>query len=268
MNDREHITAALTGQWAAIAALTEQFDRAQWNSPTPCPGWAARDVVAHMLGTELMLAGEPTPDVELPALDHVHNDIGRVNEKWVAHLRDLDTATLLKQFRDVTSARADTLAAMTDAEFDAPSWTPEGPGTFGGFMRIRTFDCWMHEQDLRDAVDSPGGDAGAAAQLSQREMVGKLGYIVGKRAAAPDGSTVTVALTGPHAQTLHLQVDGRARMLDQAPADPSVTLTLPASVFARRYGGRITAAQAGAATRIEGDGQLGARILEALAITM
>ena len=39
MNDREHITSALTGQWAAIAALTEQFDHAQWNSPTPCPGW-------------------------------------------------------------------------------------------------------------------------------------------------------------------------------------------------------------------------------------
>ena len=39
---------------------------------------------------------------------------------------------------------------MTQADFDAPSWTPAGRDeTYGRFMRIRHYDCFMHEHDIR-----------------------------------------------------------------------------------------------------------------------
>ena len=42
---------------------------------------------------------------------------------------------------------------MTQADFDAPSWTPAGRDeTYGRFMRIRHYDCFMHEHDIRYAL--------------------------------------------------------------------------------------------------------------------
>ena len=32
------------------------------------------------------------------------------------------------------------------------SFTPAGKDTYGRFMQIRVFDCWLHEQDIRDAL--------------------------------------------------------------------------------------------------------------------
>ena len=40
--------------------------------------------------------------------------------------------------------------------------TPAGPDTYGRFMRVRIFDCWMHEQDIRRAVGRPGHVEGPA----------------------------------------------------------------------------------------------------------
>ena len=40
---------------------------------------------------------------------------------------------------------------MSQEEWDAESFTPAGKSTYGRFMQIRVFDCWLHEQDIRDA---------------------------------------------------------------------------------------------------------------------
>ncbi len=45
--------------------------------------------MAHLIGTESILAGEDTPhvDIDVHALGHVHNEIGALNERWVESLR-------------------------------------------------------------------------------------------------------------------------------------------------------------------------------------
>ena len=67
-------------------------------------------------------------------------------------------------------------------------------------MRIRAFDCWLHEQDIRDAVGRPGGEEGPAAEAALDEIAAALGYVVGKKAGAPQGSRVRFELTGPAAR--------------------------------------------------------------------
>ena len=45
--------------------------------------------------------------------------------------------------------------------------TPAGPDTYGRFMRVRDFDCWMHLQDIRDALGQPAPDpAGPSSRLA------------------------------------------------------------------------------------------------------
>jgi uncharacterized protein (TIGR03083 family) len=267
---RQDIVPALISEWSSIDRLLTSLAPPQWAVPTALPGWSVQDTVAHLIGTESALAGQAAPPsgADIRGLPYVRNDIGAANEQWVQGLRGESSAAVLDRFRAITAARRAALEAMSEAEFDAPSWTPAGPGTYGRFMRIRVFDCWMHEQDVRDAVGIPGHGDGACAAVALAEAADALGYIVGKRAAAPDGSTVTIELTGPEHVTWHVAVDGRARRADTLPGPPTAAIRLSSHLFSRLAGGRVPPAEHLAEITIDGDQELGRRIALALPFTI
>jgi uncharacterized protein (TIGR03083 family) len=263
----EPVVRALRTEWEALTGLLSGLDDAQWSAVTCLPGWEVRDVVAHLVGTEAMLSGEEAPpsDVDVHALPHVHNDLAARNELWVRALRSETPSALLDRFRDVTGRRADALAAMTRADFGAPSWTPAGEGTYRQFMAIRVFDCWLHEQDIRDAVGQPGHETGPCAEAALDRVVDALGYVVAKRAGAPAGTAVTFELTGPVRRTVQVQVDARARVVDCLDRPATARLTMSSNLFVRLAGGRVDAA--GQDVAVDGDVDLGRRVLENLAFT-
>jgi len=269
--DKDDVLAGLFASWDAIAALLADAGEQQWRTPTALPGWDVHDVVAHIVGTESMLSGiaTPEPDVDLAELAHVRNPIGAMNEPWVRSLRSESGAELLRRFRDVTGTRHATLAAMSAEEWNTPTMTPAGPDSYGRFMRIRVFDCWMHEQDIRDALGRPPADSeltGPDSRVSLDEMAASMPFVVGKKGKAPDGSRVLIALTGPLAREIRVAVDGRAALVeDFGGAEPTVAITLDGLQFTRRAGGRPLMAGRPDAVNYQGDVTAGARIVENLA---
>lgn len=268
--DKQQLVAALREEWTAIDELISSLPERDWSRPSGLPGWSVQDVVAHIIGTESMLAGHETPesDVDVTELPHVHNEIAARNEQWVRALRAESPAAMCKRFRDITTQRGQALEAMTQEDFDAPSWTPAGEGTYAQFMRIRQFDCWLHEQDIRHALGRPGHEGGACARLALEQIVTALGYIVGKRGKAPDGSTVTFELTGPAARTVHVAVDGKAKVVAELPAPATVTIRLDAVLFSRLAGGRTRAADHRDEIELDGDAELGRQLTDNLAFTI
>jgi uncharacterized protein (TIGR03083 family) len=257
--DRAHAIAVLDEQYDAVVALAEGLAPDEWELPTSCPGWSVKDNVAHVIGIEAMLLGRATPEVTLPDdLPHVRNDFGRVNEQWIEAYRGRPTADVLADLRDVIAERRSALAGMDQAAFDAESFTPAGPDSYGRFMRIRVMDMWMHEQDIRAVVERPGHEDGLAPQAALDEMTGALGFVVGKRAGAPAGSRVRFELTGPMSRRIDVEVGERARVVDAMEGDPTVTLTLPGLLFTRLCGGRGADP---AAVEVTGDSQLGEAIV-------
>jgi len=198
----------------------------------------------------------------------VRNDIAVVNEIWVDWLRGQSPAEVHERFRTATGNRADALRTMSDDDFATPGWTPSGQDTYGRYMRIRVFDCWMHEQDIREAVGRRGHEDGLCAELSLDEIAAALGYVVGKKASAPQGTSVTFALTGPVERALHVLVEGRATVVPALPAPATATLTLPSSLFARLCGGRTPVADHLDAVQFAGDNELGHRVAHALPFTV
>jgi uncharacterized protein (TIGR03083 family) len=265
----EPVVPALLAEWAALDALLSDLDEARWTADTCLPGWRVRDVVAHLIGTEAMLAGATPPpaEVDVQALPHVRNELAATNELWVHALSSEPTAALLERFRAVTRDRADALAALTAADFDAPSWTPAGESTYRRFMEIRLFDCWLHEQDIRDAVGRPGHETGPCADAAVEQIGRSLGYVVGKRAGAPDGSAVTIELSGPVCRSFHVVVEGRARVVDGLDRPATAALTLSSNLFVRLAGGRVDPATALAEVGFTGDAELGRRVAGNLAFT-
>ena len=135
-------------------------------------------------------------------------------------------------------------------------------------MRVRIFDCWMHEHDIRDALREPAADAefdGADARLALDEIAASMGFVVGKLGGAPDGSRVRLELTGPLQRTINVAVEGRGKVVDDfGGADPTATITLDGLLFTRLAGGRTTLGRHSDAVSYGGDEGVGKRIVEHL----
>jgi len=263
---KREVLSALFASWDDIDRLMAPVSEEQWRTPSALQGWTVHSLVAHIVGTESMLLGKPTPDagVDVSTRQHVRNDIGAMNECWVQHLSGESGAGLLQMFRTVTGKRRAALTAMTDDDWDAVGFTPAGPDSYGRFMRIRVFDCWMHELDIRDALELPASQqhlAGPAARTALDEIAASMGFVVGKRGRAPAGSRVMFDLTGPLARAIRVDVDGQtgraAVVNDFGEFDPTTVIRLDALDFARLCGGRV----ASAPVEYEGDAGVGERIV-------
>lgn len=269
--DKADVLPALQASWDAVDQLCSGLSEEQWQAATSLPGWCVHDVVAHVIGVEAMLCGvaTPEPDIDVSELDHVHNQIGVMNECWVRHLRAENGAELLDRLRSVTGDRAKVLADMSSDEWNAVGFTPAGQDTHGRFMRIRTFDTWMHEHDIREAIGAGCSDeelAGPAAELALDEMAASMGFVVGKLGGAPEGSRVALELTGPLARTIRVAVDGRAAVVDSFDGDPTAVIRLDALLFTRLAGGRRAADHG--LVEYEGDAGVGRQIVERLGYTI
>jgi len=267
---KDRVVKTLTDEWGHIADLMSGCSGEEWRRQSILPGWTVQDIVAHMIGTECMLAGRTAPPAtrDLKASDHVRNDIAAMNEQWVDSMRELSPPEMLERFRQITEIRTESLRSMSQQEFDAPSWTPAGQATYGRFMQIRVYDCWLHEQDIRDSLGRPGNDSGPEAATAVEEIALALGFIVGKKAGAPQGSAVTFEITGGVTRRIHVAVAERAAVVDRLEAPADVTLHVASGLFVRIAGGRVDPAASVEQIVMDGDQDLGRRVIAALPFTI
>lgn len=265
----EAAVTALEEIWASLADACRGLSDEQWDAGTECPGWAVRDHVAHVVGTERMLLGDAAPPPADPLPDYVHNAIGEMNEAWVVERRAMPGTELLAELEAVTRRRLAQLDAFEPERFDVVGWSPIGDVPYRQFMEIRAFDCWIHEQDVRRAVGRPGGRGGAGEAITVRRLTQALPYVVGRQAGAPDGTRVGWHLGDGQVRELGVAVEGgRGRALDAAPSEPSVTISLDTETLWRLGAGRVAGADAlrTGLVEIDGDVEIGRRILDSMNI--
>jgi len=126
-----------------LTALLDGVDDAGWASPSPCEGWAARDVVAHLVETQRSFLAER--GVELGDAADVRADPAGA---WRAHADAVATAL------------AD--PAVPATPFDGFF----GPTTLGEALgRFYVWDMVVHRWDVARAVGDP-----AAATFTPDEL--------------------------------------------------------------------------------------------------
>ncbi|GED98526.1 maleylpyruvate isomerase family mycothiol-dependent enzyme [Gordonia crocea] len=264
--DAAAAVAALAQEWAALRELFGSLDDARFAAASVLPGWRNADILAHVIGTESLLAGRRVPEYDVAGRAHVHNPIGELNEKWIAQFASQDRVGLLAEFDAVIAERSAALATMTDADLAAETMTPAGPDTYGRFMRIRVFDCWIHELDVRDGLGLAPPTTAGPATVAVDEASASLPYVMAKRAGVPAGTTVLVELTGLVSRSIAVSVAERARLVPADQAEPDVALTVDTAQFFRLIGGRRDADPS--AVAIAGDDALGRQIADHLAYTI
>lgn len=267
----EPVVDLLASEFASLDALCEELESSDWDTPTDLPGWSVRDNVAHVIGTERMLLGHDAPELPDGDYPHVASPLGEFNEAWVEFYRSKSGPDVLEAYREVVAERLDALRAMTTEDFDEVGFSPIGEAPYRLFMRIRAFDIWMHEQDIRRSVDRPGNLDTANAVDVVDWLVRSAPMVVGKRASAPDGTTVVFELTGGAPRTFAVGVEGRAAVLDDIPDDRTVTLRMDSEVYCRLAGGRLAAdavdGLVDGLVDVDGDTELATRIVASLNVS-
>ncbi|HXZ71288.1 MAG TPA: maleylpyruvate isomerase family mycothiol-dependent enzyme [Streptosporangiaceae bacterium] len=247
--------------WSSIDQLCSGLPDAQWDLPTGCPGWTVKDHLSHLVDYESRALGRPGPEHEPGPLPHVKNEMGQANEIGVDARRPRPGAQVLAEFREVTGERLARLRTLTGPDLAAPVATPAGPGTMADLVTLRVMDSWMHEQDIRRATGRPGHADGPAAAEAVGYFTRFLPYVVGKRAAAPDGSKVVFRVGGR--DPVAVQVAGGRGSLAADAAGATAVLVIPVTTFAALAGGRSDAPDD---ARITGDEPLGRRVLGSMGL--
>jgi uncharacterized protein (TIGR03083 family) len=248
--------------WASIDRLCSGLPDDEWGRPTGCPGWTVKDHLSHLVDYEARALGRPAPQHQPSGeLAHVKNELGRANEVGVDARRAMSGGEVLAEFREVTAERLVRLAALSEEDLNAPTMTPAGPGTVADMLTLRVMDSWSHEQDIRRAVGRPGHDDGPAVAESVGYFARFLPYVVGKRAAAPEGSKVVFGIGG--AAPVVVQVSGgRGRVAGDADG-ATVRLAIPVTSFVALVCGRSDVPDD---VGITGDRELGQRVLQSLGV--
>ncbi|MFF0276256.1 maleylpyruvate isomerase family mycothiol-dependent enzyme [Streptomyces sp. NPDC094447] len=261
---------AWTHSIEAIAELVQPLVEGEWNRPTPCPGWSVRDIVSHVIGMETEMLGDPRPIHSLPRdLYHVRSDFARYMEVQVDVRRHHTAPEMTSELEYILIRRARQLRN----ENRSPEHLIRAPlgaeQSLELAYRMRAFDVWVHEQDLRTALGRPGNLDSAGAHVTRDVLLEALPKVIAKDAGAPASSAVVVDVSGPleFLRTVRVDAEGRGS-IDGAPSlGPAVTLATDWETFVRLACGRVRAADAADRIKTEGDEALTQAILDNFAVT-
>jgi uncharacterized protein (TIGR03083 family) len=170
---KANLLAAHQAVFDGVLAAVDGLDETGWATPTGCPGWDVHDQLAHIVGVERVMLGDPPDVVELPdELPHVKNVFGQQVEVAVAARRGRPHAELVSEARETFERRVRYLAAMDAATLAEPL---DGPGGMrfkaSQMLRTRLFDMTCHEQDVRRAVGRPGDLDGPHADIAVEQVI-------------------------------------------------------------------------------------------------
>ncbi|XVX20740.1 maleylpyruvate isomerase family mycothiol-dependent enzyme [Actinomycetota bacterium] len=284
--DLPGLIEAHTQSVQAVIDLGRSCREADFEKPTACPGWTVKDQIAHVSSLEHYFATGEVPEVEVGEAPHVKNDLGRLVETLVAARRPLSGEDVVDELQEVLAIRQGWLYDA-DRSADEEVQGPFGPMTLEAFLRLRIFDIWVHEQDIRAALGRPGNLDTPGASIALQTLFDAFPRIVAKTAGIEPGNTVIIESTGPAVGRVGVRVeegeDGRAvgmplfsgdstgviPVIDpSAPPPPEFAKTsmhMSTDALTRRAAGRVSVEDTH--YTLEGDESVGRRVLEALVIT-
>ena len=198
--------ALFTPERAALLALLDDLDPAEWWLPTVCGDWTVHDVAVHVLGADVNVLSRDRDQFRGPPGSDPATDLGvwanlvafidRRNAEWVNANRRL-SPRLLCQFLRFTGELVDSVWPAMDLNAIGPpvTWAGQHPMPLWMHVAREYTERWTHQQHIREAVRRPG--------LTERRWMhpvldafARAIPVALESIAAPEGSGAGLVITG------------------------------------------------------------------------
>lgn len=258
------------GRNEAVADVDLEIAAGERVALTGTNGSGKTTLLRALLGLHRQVGGTIEVDAELKIdLYHVRSDFARYMEVQVDVRRHHTAPEMTSELEYILIRRARQLRN----ENRSPEHLIRAPlgaeQSLELAYRMRAFDVWVHEQDLRFALGVPGNLDSAGAHVTRDVLLEALPKVVAKDAGAPASSAVVVDVSGPleFLRTVRVDAEGRGS-IDGAPSlGPAVTLATDWETFVRLACGRVRPAEVADRVKTEGDEALAQAILDNFAVT-
>lgn len=276
--DRDALLDAFEQNCQAIIELGMSCREPDFEIQTECPGWTVKDQISHVVGAEKSLAGITPPRVDVPDYPHLTSEFARRVEHDVEARRSIPGKLVVQELADHLPIRMAALRASATQLDDVVGGVFGPETTLGEQLRRRVLDTWVHEQDIRAALDRPGNLDSPGAAVFVDAIFRALPRVVARDAQVPMGHAVVLDVTGPLIGREGARVvegeDGRPlgaplftgtepTATDEIPRITGIKLTTDA--LTRRAAGRRRTDEIH--YTVHGDEELARRVLDALVIT-
>lgn len=254
---------------AALLRLLRELTPADWERATAAAPWVVRDVVAHLLGDDVgrlarMRDGHAVaaPSAHEPLAVFIH----RLNDEWVRAASRISPRALV-DLLEVTTPQVSDLWWTTDLDATgAPvSWAGPDPAPVWLDCARDFTEYWVHQQQVRDAVDRPGADHPEIVHAVLDTFLRGMPFTL-SRQNRPPGSTLTVAVPGDGGGRWTWRRDGERWWPMDHTGDGTATVEIGADVLWRLCVRMVEPEDVQQHIRLAGDHDLAAAALRIVSI--
>jgi uncharacterized protein (TIGR03083 family) len=255
---------------AELRDLLNDLTPQQWSLATT-PGWTVFDTVANLVGGDLRRLsrtrdGQSAQD---PVADEsVEDYVDRTNEEWATAMHQVSSRVLV-ELLETFGPR--TIALFAGMELDAAGehipWAGPGPAPAWLDIAREYTERWIHQQQIRRAVEAPLLDdprfLGPVVETFVRSLPATMDAV-----ARPESTAVVFEVTGDAGGTWVVERGAEHWRLTPAArtAEAAATVSVAPTVV-WQVGTRLIAPDAALAkASVTGDVELAARALSLLAI--
>jgi len=258
-----------------LLSLLDELAAADWDRRVPGSRWEVRDVVAHLLDTDLRRLsfqrdGHPVPpaDFEIAGDGDLVRFLDLLNEEWTRAARRL-SPRLLKELTALAAAQAIELYRGLDpfaAAIFPVAWAGE-TASLNWFDVAREYtEKWLHQQQIREATGRTGLTGREFLHPVLDTFLRALPHAY-RDVAAETGTAVTVLVEGEAGGRWSvLRGEAGWELFAGAPGRPHATVRLDQDVAWRLFSTRRRKPDLVRGAVIEGDRGLGAAALELVAV--
>lgn len=264
------------GERAALLELLSGFSPADWEAPTICPGWSAKDVALHLLGDDIGRLswgrdGYVNPafaaGLDIGTLPGLVAAIDRQNAVWVMGTRRISPRLLIELLTHTGELTEAYFKSLDMTALGMPvDWAGPEPAPVWLDVAREYTERWVHQQHIRDAVARPG--------LKERRWLAPVldAFVRGlprvlQGASSSDGATLRLTITGDAGGEWVALKQNEEWMLGSAPGiETDATVELDEDVAWRLFTKGIPREEARQAARLSGDSALGERALDTVSI--
>ncbi|MBV9227726.1 MAG: maleylpyruvate isomerase family mycothiol-dependent enzyme [Chloroflexi bacterium] len=258
-----------------LLELFSELSEEDWEEPTICPGWTVKDIALHLLGDDIGYLSSRRDHFSNPFFNNkdMHNweslvkNINEANELWVKAMERI-SPKLLSDLLELTGkqfyAYLQTLDPM--AINGVVSWAGPDPAPVWLDTAREYTERWLHQQQIRDAVNKPGLKERRFFHPVLDTFVRALPHTYNDIPVA-DTTVIKLVVTGEAGDAWYLVGESNGWSLYKVvELQPVAIVTMDQETCWRLFTKGMNKGQASTHTTIEGDKKLGEKILDTVSI--